>query len=111
MKRLVRQTQAVLRALAEPRRVDILRVIRSRELRAGEIARHFRTTRTAISQHLRVLTAAGLLSQRRQGTRRLYRIRPQGFSQLRTFLNSFWDESLARLRTEVEREARRGNGR
>lgn len=101
-----RQPQAALRALAEPRRVTILKLVRTRELRAGEIAQHFRTTRSAISQHLRVLTRAGLVSERRQGTRRLYRIRPQGFIQLRALLDSFWEERLARLKSEVEREVR-----
>jgi len=91
--------------------VDILNVIRSRELRAGEIARHFRTTRSAISQHLRVLTKAGLLSQRRRGTRRLYRIRPEGFGQLRAFIEMFWDVKLDRMKREAEQEARRRGGR
>jgi DNA-binding HxlR family transcriptional regulator len=52
----LKQTQAALRAIAEPRRMSILKLVRTRELRAGEIARHFRTTGSAISQHLRVLT-------------------------------------------------------
>jgi DNA-binding transcriptional ArsR family regulator len=91
--------------------MDILRVIRSRELPAGEISRHFKTTRSAISQHLRVLTHAGLLWERRRGTRRLYRIRPEGFGQLRDLIGSFWDVKLDRMKTEVEREARtRGAG-
>lgn len=111
MKRRNGQTRAVLRALAEPRRVDILRVIHSRELRAGEIARHFRTTRTAISQHLRVLTKAGLLAERRRGTRRLYRIRPEGFAGLRAFIESFWDIKLDRMKWEAEEEARNRSGR
>jgi len=111
MKHEARQTQAALRALAEPRRVDILKVIRLRELRAGEIARHFRTTRSAISQHVRVLTKAGLLSERRRGTRRLYRIRPEGFGPLRAFLETFWEVKLDRMKMEVEAEARSRGGR
>jgi len=88
------QMQAILKALAEPRRVAILELVRSRELRAGAISRHFRITRPAISQHLRalikrVLIKAGLLRERRDGTRRLYRIRPEGFAQLRSFLETF----------------------
>jgi len=102
-----KQTQAVLKALAEPRRVAILQLVHSRELRAGDIAGHFKTTRPAISQHLRVLTRAGLLTERREGTSRLYRVRPEGFVQLKTFLNTFWDDSLSRLKIEAEREARR----
>jgi DNA-binding transcriptional ArsR family regulator len=58
-----------------------------------------------------MLTDAGLLCQRRQGMRRLYRIRDQAFSQLKSFLDSFWDESLAQLKSEAELEARRQRGR
>jgi DNA-binding transcriptional ArsR family regulator len=111
MKRQTGKTQTVLRALAEPHRVAILKLIRSRELRAGQIAGHFKATRPAISQHLRVLVKAGLLSERRRGTRRLYRLRPAGFAQLRAFLDTFWDEKLAGLKMAVEVEARRRGGR
>jgi DNA-binding transcriptional ArsR family regulator len=104
------QTQAVLRALAEPRRVAILKLVGSRELRAGEISRQFRTTRPAISQHLRVLTKAGLLAERREGTRRFYRIRREGFAELRSFLDSFWTERLGVLKEEAEKEARSRRG-
>ena len=102
----------MLKALAEPRRVANLTLVRSQhELRAGEIARHFRSTRPGISQHLRVLTNAGLLSERRQGTSRLYSLRREAFGELRAFLDGFWDESLLRLKREVENEARRVRGR
>ena len=104
------RAQVILKALAEPRRMAILRLVSSRELRAGEISRHFRTTRPAISQPLRVLVRAGLLAERRQGTRRLYRVRPQGFAQLRDFLDSFWDERLDKLKTEAEAEMRKQRG-
>ena len=100
------QTRSVLRALAEPRRVAILSLIRRRELRAGQIADNFDTTRSAISQHLRVLTKAGLLSERRRGTSRLYRLRAEGFSQLRALLDTFWEDGLARLKSEAEKDAR-----
>src|SRR5580765_4193934 len=90
------QTRSVLRALAEPRRVAILSLIRRRELRAGQIAENFSTTRSAISQHLRVLTKAGLLSERRRGTSRLYRLRLEGFTELRSMLDTFWEDALAR---------------
>jgi DNA-binding transcriptional ArsR family regulator len=94
--------QAVLRALAEPRRVAILKLIRSRELAAGEIASRFNTTRPAISQHIRVLVKAGLVSERRERTRRLYRVRPQGFAAVRSFLDMFWDDKLTRLKSAIE---------
>jgi DNA-binding transcriptional ArsR family regulator len=95
-------TRAVLRALAEPRRVAILTLVRSRELAAGDIARRFRTTRPTISQHIQVLVRAGLLVERRDRTRRLYRVRPEGFEGVRELLSPFWDVSLARLKTAVE---------
>jgi DNA-binding transcriptional ArsR family regulator len=101
----------VLKALAEPRRVAILTVIQSRELRAGEISKHFPTTRSGISQHLRVLTNAGLLCERRQGTSRFYRLRREGFGELRAFLETFWEGSLFRLKDEVESETRRKRAR
>ena len=106
-----RQMHIILKALAEPRRVAILTLVRSHELRAGEIARHFRSTRPGISQHLRVLTNAGLLSERRQGTSRLYSLRREGFGELRAFLDNFWEESLSRLKREAESESRKERGR
>jgi DNA-binding transcriptional ArsR family regulator len=99
-------TALVLRALSEPRRVAILRLIRSRELRSGQIADNFNTTRSAISQHLRVLMNAGLLSERRRGTSRLYRLRARGFARVRALLDTFWEDGLARLKMEAEKQAR-----
>lgn len=100
--------QEVLEAIAEPRRREILRLVRSEELPAGAIAAHFGdVTRPAISQHLRVLREAGLLSDRREGTRRLYSARPEGLGDLREFVSGFWDDRLERLRREAEIEQRR----
>jgi DNA-binding transcriptional ArsR family regulator len=95
---------AVLHAVAEPRRREILRLVRERELSSGAIAAHFDVTRPAISQHLGVLAAAGLVSVRRLGTQRLYQLRPEGLSELRAFLDEFWDARLARLAAEAEAE-------
>src|SRR5438132_1481290 len=83
-----------VKAIAEPRRREILRLIWSRELPAGEIASHFAVTRPAISQHLRVLKDAGLVAERRQGTRRLYHAVPERMAKLRAFLEEFWDDQL-----------------
>jgi DNA-binding transcriptional ArsR family regulator len=102
--------QAALEAIAEPRRRAILRLVRDEELPAGEIASQFEVTRPAISQHLRVLRGAGLVSERRDGTRRLYRARPEALAELRSFLEEFWDTSLERLKAEVELEERRSGG-
>jgi DNA-binding transcriptional ArsR family regulator len=96
--------EAALRAIAEPRRRQILELVRKDELSAGEIAGHFEVTWPGISQHLRVLRDAGLLSERRAGTRRLYRARPEGLEELMSFLEGFWDERLAALKREAERD-------
>jgi DNA-binding transcriptional ArsR family regulator len=96
--------EAALRAIAEPRRREILRLVTGRELAAGEIARQFEVTRPAISQHLRVLEEAGLVSVRRNGTRRLYRARPEGLAELRAFLEDMWDHGLGLLREAAEQE-------
>src|ERR671932_950993 len=95
-----------LRALADRRRREILRLVRSEELPAGEIAAHFAVTRPAISQHLRVLKEAGLVTERREGTRRLYRARPETVEDLRRFLDEFWSERLERLRDVAEMNQR-----
>jgi DNA-binding transcriptional ArsR family regulator len=87
-------TDEVLRALAEPRRRAIMRLVAHDELAAGEISAAFDVTRTAVSQHLTVLRNAGLLSERRVGTRRLYRARPEGLAGLREFLEDMWASSL-----------------
>src|SRR3954463_3798919 len=97
----------VLKALAEPRRRDILQLVQDDELTSGQIAAHFDVTRPAISQHLQVLAEAGLVSVRRDGTRRLYQARPEGLTELRAFLESFWDNRLLRLKQAAEAEERR----
>jgi DNA-binding transcriptional ArsR family regulator len=91
-------------ALAEPRRRAILRLLQGTELPAGEIAARFEVTRPAISQHLRVLRDCGLISERREGTRRWYRARPEGLDELRAWLDDFWGDRLERLRTAAEAE-------
>jgi DNA-binding transcriptional ArsR family regulator len=96
------QTDEALRALAEPRRRAILRLVAHSELSAGEIAGCFDVTRTAVSQHLTVLKKAGLLTERRQATRRLYRARPEGLAGLREFLDQMWASSLEIARDLVE---------
>lgn len=99
-----RATDEVLKALAEPRRREILRLVAHDELAAGEIAAAFDVTRTAISQHLTVLRTAGLVVERRDGTRRLYRARPEGLAGLRAVLDDMWASSLDVARRLVEAE-------
>jgi DNA-binding transcriptional ArsR family regulator len=102
--------EAALKAIAEPRRRRILTLVRDGELSAGEIAAHFDVTRPAVSQHLNVLKEAGLVSERRNGTRRLYRARPEGLAELKAFLEEFWDERLETLKHEAERKERTKDG-
>lgn len=94
----------LFKALAEQRRVAILWLVHGRELPAGEIAKHFNTTRQAISQHLGVLTAVGLLQLRREGTKRLYRTNEAAITDIRDYLDGFWDDRLLSLKRELERD-------
>jgi len=97
-----RFVEPALKAIAEPRRQEILRLVWSQERAAGEIAQHFQVSRPAISKHLRVLREAGLVEERRKGTRRLYRARADSMLELRRFLDSFWDEGLLSVKQAVE---------
>jgi DNA-binding transcriptional ArsR family regulator len=94
--------EAALRALSDPGRRRILTLVRDEEHSAGEIAAEFTVSWPAVSQHLRVLKEAGLVTERREGTRRLYRARPEGLDDVRAFLDEFWDDKLKNLKREVE---------
>src|SRR5579872_136289 len=98
------RVEAALKAIAEPRRRAILRLVRDDELSAGEIAAHFDVSRPAVSQHLTVLKEAGLVDERRNGTRRLYLARPEGLAELKAFLEQFWDDRLEALKRAAELE-------
>ena len=76
----------ILKALAEPHRRAILRLVSREEMSAGDIASAFAVSRSAISQHLTVLRTVGLLHERRDGARRLYRTRPEGLAGLAALL-------------------------
>jgi DNA-binding transcriptional ArsR family regulator len=94
-----------LKAVADPTRRAILRLVREGERPAGEIAAHFpQMSRPAVSQHLRVLTDAGLLEVRPEGNRRLYRWRREGLRDAASFLEEMWTDQLARLKVAAERE-------
>ena len=98
---------AQLRALAGSKRREILELVREHELSAGEIASHFAVTRPAVSQHLAVLRDAGLVAERRAGTRRFYRADARGLVGLKQFVDRFWAVGLDRLKDEAEAEAAR----
>jgi DNA-binding transcriptional ArsR family regulator len=97
-----------LRALADPRRQSILRLIRSEERSVGEIADSVGIAQPTATEHLRVLRDAGLARERRDGTRRFYRASPDGMQLLVEQLEELWGGSLRRLKRSTE-QARRGS--
>src|SRR6266508_1722571 len=94
--------EAVLKALAEPSRQEILRLVRVTPRSVGEIAEQVDITQQAVSQHLQVLKDAGLVAVRQDGTRRLYQTRPEGPESLDQFLAELWPAGLRRLKAAVE---------
>ena len=92
-----------LKAIADPKRREILRLVWASEMPATDIASHFHdVTRSAISQHLGVLRHANLICERRAGNRRLYRANVEEMARLRTFLDQYWSGGLDRLKTAAE---------
>jgi len=93
-----------LEALGDPTRRAVFERLLAGPRAVGELARGLPVSRPAVSQHLRVLKGAGLVTDERQGTRRLYRIEPDGLAELRAYLDRFWDEALASFREAAEEE-------
>ena len=89
-------------ALGDPTRRAIFERLRDGPLPVGELARGFPVSRPAVSQHLRVLKEAGLVVDRPDGTRRLYRVAAQGVGELRAYFDELWDEALARFKDAAE---------
>jgi DNA-binding transcriptional ArsR family regulator len=98
---------AALRALADRNRRSILAVVRERPHAVGEIAEQVSMSQQAVSHHLRVLRGAGLVVERREGTRHLFAVRADGFEVVREFLDTFWPARLAALKQVTEEKARR----
>jgi DNA-binding transcriptional ArsR family regulator len=98
----------VFDAIAQPTRRQILELLAAGELSAGSVASRFAITQPAISQHLKVLREAGLVHERRDGTRRLYSVREEGLTELQDFLATFFGEGLERLKAAAEAEERSG---
>ena len=94
--------EAALKALGEPRRREILRLVRDGPQSVNEIAAHFEITQQAVSQHLQVLKDAGLVAVRADGQRRLYEVRPEGIESLEAFVAELWPASLRRLKDTLE---------
>jgi DNA-binding transcriptional ArsR family regulator len=100
-----RQNAALaFKALGEPRRVEILRLLRAGPRAVGEIAAEVDVSQQAASQHLAVLGKAGLVEARREGTKHLYSIRPEGFAPVAAFVEAFWAPKLAALKQEIEKK-------
>jgi DNA-binding transcriptional ArsR family regulator len=95
-------------ALGDRTRRAIFEMLRSGPLAVGEIAGELPVSRPAVSQHLRVLKEAGLVTERRNGTRRIYRVDPDGVATLRTYFDEFWNEALAAFKEAAEDERRNG---
>jgi DNA-binding transcriptional ArsR family regulator len=93
----------VFTALHDPTRRAVLERLRHGPRPVGEIARGLPVTRPAVSQHLKVLKDAGLVSDRSEGTRRIYYIDPKGLGAMRAWLDQFWEAALAAFAAEVER--------
>lgn len=94
--------QLALKALSEPRRCAILDLLRASPMAVVDIAERVDVTQQAVSQHLKVLQQAGLVEARREGTRHIYAVRPEGFAPVESFVRRFWDEKLAELKRESE---------
>lgn len=101
--------QAQLKAISDPTRRRIMELVAERQMAAGEIAEHFSVSRPAISQHLGVLREAGLVTERRDGSRRLYTADPTGLAGIRDFVDRFWRVRLDTLK-EVAEETHRARG-
>ena len=95
---------AVLEVLGDPTRRTIFERLGQGPLSVGELAEGLPVSRPAVSQHLRVLKDAGLVSDSRDGTRRLYRVEPRGLAELRAYFDSFWGEALERFAAEARKE-------
>ena len=96
--------QRSLHALGDPTRRAVFEELRDGPRAVGEIAARLPVSRPAVSQHLRVLKEAGLVTERQNGTRRLYRVDPHGLAELREYLELFWEEALASFKAAAEKE-------
>jgi DNA-binding transcriptional ArsR family regulator len=105
---LLPNAERVLDALGDPTRRLVFKRLRNRDRSVRDIAEGMDVSRPAVSQHLKVLKAAGLVVVRAEGTRRLYGIDPRGIEAVRDWLNGFWDETLMAFKKAAEGEAAKG---
>ena len=92
-------------ALGDPTRRAIFERLAGGPKAVGEIANELPVSRPAVSQHLKVLKQAGLVTHRAEGTRRLYQLNPQGIRDLRAYFDQFWDQALASFKEAAEKES------
>jgi DNA-binding transcriptional ArsR family regulator len=98
-------TQAALQAIAEPRRRELLVLLRDRgELSVGELAESVAVTQQAVSLHLKILEGAGLVTARREGTRHIYAVKTEGFRPVQDFVSAFWGKHLGSLKDAIEKK-------
>lgn len=102
--------EKVIHAISESNRRSILNLLINEELTSSEIATNFEISAPAVSQHLKVLESSGLVTVRKDGNKRFYQIRKEGFSDLKAYLDRFWDDHLFMLKQAAEEEERRNNG-
>ena len=98
-----------LAALSDPTRREIMERLGRGPQPVGEIARGMTVSRPAVSQHLKVLKQAGLVTDKAEGTRRIYQIDPAGLGAIRAWLDRFWRNALEEFRAEVEKDGERGS--
>lgn len=101
--------EAVLTALADPTRRYILESLREQartvgDISTGQASRKTKVSRPAVSQHLKVLQTAGLVSVKAKGTRRYYSVKQEGFAELRSYLDSYWSDVLSAYGAEIEKK-------
>ena len=101
----MRTNGSIWEALGDPTRRSIFEQLRSGPRSVGELAEGLPVSRPAVSQHLRVLKDAGLVSDRKEGTRRLYSVDPTGLAELREFFDRFWGDALERFADEARKES------
>jgi DNA-binding transcriptional ArsR family regulator len=97
--------EQILDALGDPTRRTVLKRLQGGARSVGDIAAKMQVSRPAVSQHLKILKAAGLVADRSEGTRRYYAVDGRGFEALRKWLDGFWDQTLASFKEAAEREA------
>lgn len=104
------QVSEALGALSDPTRRAIFERLVAGPSAVGELATEFPVSRPAVSQHLRVLKNAGLVTDRADGTRRVYQVHPPALDAIRTYFDRFWSTSLTSFKQAAERRSRKPNG-